>query len=200
MSIKRIGATVVVAGALAFPLAACGSSGAPVVTTVTATTTPTYPTYSSPCPLGDGFDRCMDTRRAERQAADAERPSARASSSSNPAQSKHDDSGLPWWAWTLIVPAGLIGVLVLAYKLAEANDERTISRARARVDELESRPRPVLDYDTWDDEDDDDDGLDEEDMSFLDKVTDPAPSAPAAPAPPASGSLLSSLRQQGGVQ
>ncbi|OHU35726.1 hypothetical protein BKG80_23530 [Mycobacteroides chelonae] len=198
MSIKRIGATVAVASALAFPLAACGSSSAPVMTTVTATTTPTYPTYSSPCPLGDGFDRCMDTRRAERQAADAERPSARASSSSNPAQSKHDDSGLPWWAWTLIVPTGLIVLAVLGFKLMEANDERAISRAQARVAELDARPRPVVDYDDY--EDDEDDELDElpaEDMAFLHRVTDPAP-APAQPAPPASGGLLSSLRQQGG--
>lgn len=188
MSIKRIGAVTVVAGAVMFPLAACGSSTpAPVVT---VTSTPTL----APCPpVNDpGWERCVDDHRAQRDAAAKQQAPA--------TSAKSTSSGLPWWAWTLIVPAGLIGVLVLAYKLAEANDDRTISRARARVDELESRPRPVLDYDTWDDEDDDDDGLDEEDMSFLDKVTDPAPSAPAAPAPPASGSLLSSLRQQGGVQ
>lgn len=190
MILKRIGAAAAVAVGVTFPLAACGSSPAPSVTTVT---TPTYPTYSSPCPLGDGFDRCIDTRRAERQAADAARPSARPSS--NPAQSKHDGGGLPWWSWLLIVPGGLVGLLVLGFKVMEWNDDRTISRANARVAELESRPRAVLDYDTWDDEEDEDD-LDEEDIEFLRKATEPAPSAPAQPAPPAAGNLLSSLRQQ----
>ncbi|SHO82633.1 hypothetical protein [Mycobacteroides abscessus] len=196
MEFKRIGAALAVAVGVAFPLAACGSRPAPSVTTVT---TPTYPTYSSPCPLGDGFDRCIDTRRAERQAADAARPSARPSS--NPAQSKHDGGGLPWWAWALILPGGAIGLLVLGFKALAWNDERTISRAQTRVAELESRPRPVVDYDDYEDDDDDyedddeDDELDEEDMSFLHRVTDPAP-APAPSAPPAAGNLLSSLRQQ----
>lgn len=192
MIIKRFGATAAVAIGVSLPLAACGSSPAPTVTTVTATT-PAYPTYSSPCPLGDGFDSCMDTRRAERQAADAARPSARVSS--NPAQSKHDGGGLPWWSWLLIVPAGLALFAFLAIKLMEANDERTISRAQARVDELDARSRPVVDYDDYEDDDED-----EEDMDFLHRVTDPTPSAPAAPVQPAAGNLLSSLRQQGGVQ
>ncbi|OHU18445.1 hypothetical protein BKG74_18300 [Mycobacteroides chelonae] len=195
MSAKRITAVVMVAGALVFPLAACGSSTPAPVVTVTATTTPAYPTYSSPCPLGDGFDSCMDTRRAERQAADAARPSARASS--NPAQSKHD-GGLPWWSWLLIVPVGLVAVGVLAIKVMERNDERTISHANARVAELESRPRPIVDYDDYED-DDELDELPEGDMEFLRKATDPA-TAPATPAPPAAGNLLSALRQQGGVQ
>lgn len=197
MSAKRITAAVIVASALTLPLAACGNS-TPPVPTVTATT-PTYPTYSSPCPLGDGFDRCMDTRRAERQAADAARSSARASS--NPAQPKHDGGGLPWWAWALIVPASLVGLAFLAIKLMEANDERTIARANARVAELDARPRPVVDYDDYEDDDEDDelDELPEDDMDFLHRVTDPAPSAPAPSTPPASGgNLLSSLRQQGG--
>lgn len=194
MILKRIGATAAVAVGVTFPLAACGSSPAPVVTTVTATT-PTYPTYSSPCPLGDGFDRCIDTRRAERQAADAARPSARPSS--NPAQSKHDGGGLPWWSWLLIVPAAGIGVLAFGFKVMEWNDERTVRRAEARVDELDARPRPVVDYDDYED-DDEDDELGAEDMDFLHRATDPTPSAPAQPVQPASGGLLSSLRQQGG--
>ncbi|RIT59368.1 hypothetical protein D2E95_09255 [Mycobacteroides abscessus] len=192
MNAKMIGAAVAVAAGVTFPLAACGSSPTPTVTTVTAT--PAYPTYSSPCPLGDGFDKCMDTRRAERQAA-AARPSARPSSSSNPAQPKHDDGGIPWWAWMLIVPAGLAVLAFLGFKLMEANDERTVARANARVAELDARPRPVVDYDDYED----DDELDEDDMTFLQRVTDPAP-APAAPAPPAGGGLLSSLRNQGGAQ
>lgn len=197
MELKRIGASLAIATLVSLPLAACGSAAAPVVTTVT-TTTPTYPTYSSPCPLGDGFDRCMDTRRAERQAADAARSSARASS--NPAQSKHDDGGLPWWAWLLIVPVGLVAMGALAIKLMEANDERTIARANARVDELDARHRTRFGDDD-DDEDvedypDDDDELDEEDMAFLRKATEPV-AAPVTPAPPAGGGLLSSLRQQG---
>ncbi|SIG37542.1 Uncharacterised protein [Mycobacteroides abscessus subsp. abscessus] len=198
MILKRIGAAAAVAVGVAFPLAACGSSPEPSVTTVTATT-PTYPTYSSPCPLGDGFDRCIDTRRAERQAADAARPSARPSS--NPAQSKHDGGGLPWWSWLLIVPAAGIGLLVLGFKALAWNDERTISRAQARVAELDARPRPVVDYDDYEDDDDDeeDDELPAEDMDFLRRATDPTPSAPVPSAPPETGNLLSSLRQQGGA-
>ncbi|MDO3013221.1 hypothetical protein P5V34_04370 [Mycobacteroides abscessus subsp. abscessus] len=203
MGAKRITAAVMVAVGVALPLVACGSGSTPVVTTVTATTTPTYPTYSSPCPLGDGFDRCMDTRRAERQAADAARSSARASSSSNPAQSKHDDGGLPWWSWLLIVPAGLGLLAFLAIKVMEWNDERRVAKAWAKVDELDARvarrATRVLDYDDYEDDDELDDEADElpaEDMDFLHRVTDPAP-APVQPAAPAGG-LLSSLRQQGG--
>lgn len=185
MNFKRIGAVTVVAVGVALPLAACGSSSTPVVTTVT--TTPTL----APCPpVGDpAWERCFDDHRAQRDAAKQQQqvPTAQPKS-----------SGLPGWIWFLIVPAGLIGVLILVYKLAEANDDRTISRAKARVAELDARPRPVVDYDEWmDDEDDEDDELDKDDMDFLHRVTDPAP-APAQPAPPASGSLLSSLRNQGG--
>ncbi|CPX22459.1 Uncharacterised protein [Mycobacteroides abscessus] len=179
MEFKRIGASLATAALVAFPLAACGSS-TPVVTTVTAT-----PTALTPCPpVNDpSWEKCFDDHRAQRErdaAAKQQQPSA----------PKPTNSGLPWWAWTLIVPAGLIGVLVLAYKLSEANDERTISRAQARVAELDARPRPVLDYDDFEDEYDE---LPEDDMAFLHRVTDPAPSAPAA------GNLLSSLRQQGGA-
>lgn len=198
MSTKRITAAVMVAVGVALPLVACGSGSTPVVTTVTAT--PAYPTYSSPCPLGDGFDKCMDTRRAERQAADAARPSARPSSSSNPAQPKHDDGGLPWWAWLLIVPAGLISALILGIKLMEWNDERTVARAWQKVDALDTRHRARFgddDVEDYPDDDDDDDELPEEDMDFLHRVTDPSP-APAPSASPASGGLLSSLRNQGG--
>lgn len=199
MKLKAFSVAAGVAVGVAFPLVACGSSPAPTVTTVTATT-PTYPTYSSPCPLGDGFDRCIDTRRAERQAADAARPSARPSS--NPAQSKHDGGGLPWWSWLLIVPGGLVALLVLGFKVMEWNDDRTIARAEARVDELDARAARrasrVLDYDDFEDDDENDD-LGEEDVAFLHRVTDPAPSAPAAPVQPAAGNLLSSLRQ-GGAQ
>ncbi|WP_100467616.1 hypothetical protein [Mycobacteroides abscessus] len=185
MNAKMIGAAVAVAGALVFPLAACGSSSAPTVTTVTATPT------LAPCPpVGDpAWERCFDDHRAQRDAA------AKQQQQVPTAQPK--SSGLPGWTWFLIVPVGLIGVLILVYKLAEANDDRTISRAQARVAELDARPRPVVDYDEWVNDEDEDDELDEEDMSFLHRVTAPAP-APAPSAPPAGGSLLSSLRQQGG--
>lgn len=187
MNAKMIGAAVAVAGALVFPLAACGSSSAPTVTTVTAT-----PTLAlAPCPpVGDpAWERCFDDHRAQRDAA------AKQQQQVPTAQPK--SSGLPGWTWFLVVPAGLIGVLILVYKLAEANDDRTISRANARVAELDARPRPVVDYDNYEDDDEDDDELPEEDIDFLRKATDPSP-APAQPAPPAGGSLLSSLRQQGG--
>lgn len=192
MTIRRIGAAVVVAALVSFPLVACGSGVAPTVTTVTATPT----TSLAPCPpVGDpAWEKCFDAHHAQRErdaAAAKQQPSAPAKSTS---------SGLPWWSWLLIVPAALVAVGVLGIKVMERNDERTISRAQARVDELESRPRPVLDYDEWmDDQDEELDELPEEDMDFLHKVTDPVP-APAAPAPPAAGNLLSSLRNQGGAQ
>ncbi|MBV6362760.1 hypothetical protein HZD78_22705 [Mycobacteroides chelonae] len=192
MELKRIGAAVMLAVGVALPLAACGSSSAPTVTTVTATTT-----ALAPCPpVGDpAWERCFDDHRAQR-----ERDAAKQTPAAAPAKST--SSGLPWWSWLLIVPVGLVAVGVLGIKLAEANDERTISRAQARVAELDARHRPVVDYDDYDDyeDDDEDDELDEDDMDFLHKVTDPAPSSPAQPASPAAGNLLSSLRQQGGAQ
>lgn len=191
MEFKRIGASLATAALVAFPLAACGSS-TPVVTTVTAT-----PTALTPCPpVNDpGWERCFDDHRAQRDAAAKQPPTA------TPAP--HQNSGLPWWSWLLIVPAALVGALIAGVKLMEWNDDRTIARAEARVDELDARAARrasrVLDYDDYED-DDEDDELGEEDMSFLDRVTDPTPSAPAAPVQPAAGNLLSSLRQQGGVQ
>ncbi|MBV0918216.1 hypothetical protein KC238_13245 [Mycobacteroides chelonae] len=190
MNFKQIGAAVAVASALILPLAACGNSNTPVVTTVTATTT------LAPCPpVGDpAWEKCFDAHRAQRE------HDAAAAKQQTSAPAKSTSSGLPWWAWTLIVPLGLVALLVLGIKLAEANDERTISHANARVAELDARPRPIVDYDDYED-DDEADELDEADMSFLQRATDPAPSAPAAPVPPASGgNLLSSLRQQRGVQ
>lgn len=191
MEIKRIGAAAATAALVSLPLAACGNSPTPTVTTVTATPT----TSLAPCPpVGDPtWERCFDDHRAQR-----ERDAAAAKQQSS-APAKSTSSGFPWWAWALIVPGGAIGLLVLGFKALERNDERTIARANARVAELDARPRPVLDYDDYED-DDELDELDEDDMAFLRKATDPAPSGPAPSAPPAAGSLLSSLRQQGGVQ
>lgn len=195
MSIKRIGAVTVVAGALALPLAACGSSTpAPVVTTVTATPSTTmHPALQK---IQDDADRRWSESHPG-QDVNAHRAAERAAAQ----QPKSKSSGLPWWSWVLIVPTALVVVGVLAIKLMEANDERTIARANARVDELDARHRTrVLDYDEWMDEDDDElDELPEDDMEFLHRATDPAP-APVAPAPPAAGNLLSSLRNQGGAQ
>ncbi|SII09513.1 Uncharacterised protein [Mycobacteroides abscessus subsp. abscessus] len=191
MNAKMIGASLATAALVAFPLAACGSSPAPVVTTVTATPS------LAPCPpVNDpGWERCFDDHRAQRDAAAKQPPTA------TPAP--HQNSGLPWWAWTLIVPAGLVALLVLGFKSMEWNDERTVRRAEARVDELDARAEArrtrVLDYDTWDD-DDELDELPEDDIDFLHRVTDPTPSAPVPSAGGADGGLLSSLRQQGGVQ
>lgn len=186
MSIKRIGAAVVVAGALAFPLAACGSS------------TPTAPVTATAAPecekwTAENWTRCADQRsddlRNHRITPGAEGAAA--------PQPKHQHSGLPWWSWLLIVPAGLIGLLILGIKLSELNDEQRVRRAEAKVAELEARypDRFGDDDDVEDYPEDDDDELDDEDMSFLQKATDPV-HAPAQPAPPASGGLLSSLRQQ----
>ncbi|SKO40720.1 hypothetical protein [Mycobacteroides abscessus] len=190
MNAKMIGASLATAALVAFPLAACGSSPAPVVTTVTATPS------LAPCPpVNDpGWERCFDDHRAQRDAAAKQPPTA------TPAP--HQNSGLPWWSWLLIVPAALVGALIAGVKLMEWNDDRNVARAEARVDELDARAARrasrVLDYDEWDDEEDAEDELPEEDVAFLHRVTDPAPSAPVPSAPPASGGLLSSLRQQGG--
>lgn len=190
MNAKMIGASLATATLVMFPLAACGSAAAPVVTTVTATTT-----ALAPCPpVNDpSWERCFDDHRAQRQ-----RDAATAKPS---APAKSPSSGLPWWAWALILPGGVVPLLVLGFKVMERNDERTIARANACVDELDARAARratrVLDYDDY--EDDDDEELDEDDMDFLRKATDPAP-VPVQPAPPAGGGLLSSLRQQGGVQ
>lgn len=186
MNLKRTGVAAVAAGFVVFPLAACGSSSAPTVTTVTAT----------PTTLSPGFQKSYcDINSATKDA--CAKHDADVLRRQTTAQQQAESSGLPWWVWALIVPGGLVGLCVLGFKAMEWNDERTISRAQARVAELESRPRPVLDYDDYED-DDEDDELDEADMDFLHRATDPAP-APAQPAPPAGGGLLSSLRQQGGA-
>lgn len=188
MNVKMISAAVAVAGALVFPLAACASSTppAPVATTSIKPLSPDF--RKSYCGINSS------TRTAcEQQDALVEQQQYAA------AHPKPKDDGLPWWAWLLIVPVGLVAALVLAIKLMEANDERRVAKAWAKVDELDARHRTRFgdnDYEEGD-EDDELDELPEEDMDFLHKATDPAP-APAAPAPPASGgNLLSSLRQQG---
>lgn len=185
MSIKTFGAAVATAALVFLPLAACGNS-TPVVTTVTATPSTTmHPALQK---IQDDADRRWSESHPG-QDVNAHRAAAQQSKS----------SGLPWWAWALIVPAGLVAALVLGFKLMEANDERRVARAWARVDELEARFGDDDDDDDVEDYPDEDDELDEDDMDFLHRVTDPAP-APAAPAPPAGGSLLSSLRQQGSAQ
>lgn len=193
MSIKRIGAVTVVAGALVFPLAACGSS-TPVVTTVTATPSTTmHPALQK---IEDDADRRWSESHPG-QDVNAHRAAERAAAQ----QPKSKSSGLPWWSWLLIVPSAGIGLLVLWVKLSEMNDERRVAKAWQKVDELDARAARratrVLDYDDYEDDDElDDDKLDEADMSFLQRATHPAPSAPAAPVPPAAGNLLSALRQQ----
>ncbi|MBN7483719.1 hypothetical protein [Mycobacteroides abscessus] len=199
MSIKTFSVAAVAAGFVMFPLAACGS-GTPVATTVTATPTTAATTSSSSCTISSGYENWESCWKAEQRQhpTTTARPTAAA-----PAHAK--SSGLPWWAWLLIVPVGLAALFVLGIKLSEMNDERRVARAWQKVDELDARAARratrVLDYDDYEDDDElDDDELDEEgDMDFLHRVTDPAP-APAAPAPPAGGNLLSSLRQQGGAQ
>ncbi|SHU55540.1 putative lipoprotein [Mycobacteroides abscessus subsp. abscessus] len=187
MNLKRTGVAAATAALVMFPLAACGSANAPVVTTVTAT----------PTTLSPGFQKSYcDINSATKDA--CAKHDADVLRRQTTAQQQSKSSGLPWWSWLLIVPAGLVAALVIGLKALEWNDDRTIARAEARVDELDARPRPVVDYDDYEN-DDEDDELGEEDMSFLDRVTDPTPSAPAAPVQPAAGNLLSSLRQ-GGAQ
>ncbi|MBV0917234.1 hypothetical protein KC238_08185 [Mycobacteroides chelonae] len=193
MTIKRIGAVTVVAVGVAFPLAACGSSTppAPVATTSIKPLSPDF--RKSYCGINSS------TRTAcEQQDALVEQQQYAA------AHPKPKDDGLPWWAWLLIVPAALVALAVLGFKLSELNDERRVAKAWAKVDELDARAARRAtrfgDDDYEEDEDDEDDELDEADMAFLHRVTDSAP-APVHPAPPAAGgSLLSSLRNQGGAQ
>lgn len=184
MNFKRIGAAVVVAGALAFPLAACGSSAPPAPTATAAPTTLSSGFHDSYCNINSS------TRKAcEQHDTEAAKP---------PAPAHPASSGLPWWSWLLIVPAGLIAALVIGLKLLEWSDERTISRAQARVAELDARPRSVQDYDDWAEDDEEDYPYEDElDDGFeYPTATDPVP-APAPSTPPAGGgSLLSSLRQQ----
>ncbi|MBN7524321.1 hypothetical protein I3U46_08380 [Mycobacteroides abscessus subsp. massiliense] len=195
MSINRFGAALAVAGALAFPLAACGSGSSTPAPTVTVT--------SAPPTLSPGFrDSYCNINSATREACrQSDSTAAKRAATAQAPRSQH--GGIPWWAWALIVPGGLVGLCVLGFKALEWSDERTISRANDRVDELDARAAArasrVLDYDEWDDEEDDedDDELPAEDMDFLHRVTEPTPSAPIQPAPAASGgNLLSSLRQQ----
>lgn len=189
MNAKMIGASLATATLVIFPLAACGNSTppAPVTTTSLKPLSPDF--QKSYCGINSS------TKTACEQHATAAQQQQYAAAHPTP-----KSSGLPWWAWALIVPAALVAVGVIGIKLAEANDERTIARANARVDELDARPRPIVDYDDYED-DDEDDELDEADMEFLRKATDPAPSASVQPAPPAGGGhLLSSLRNQGGAQ
>lgn len=203
MEIKRIGAVTALAGFVMFPLAACGSSTAPTAptaTTVTAMATAPSSTSSSSCTISNGYANWESCWKAEQRQHPTTTPAATPTAAPAPA---HQNGGLPWWAWVLIVPVVLIALAVLGFKLAEANDERRVARAWAKVDELDARHRARFGDDADDDDvedyPDEDDELDEEDMDFLHKVTDPVP-APAPSAPLASGNLLSSLRNQGGAQ
>lgn len=195
MNVKMIGASLATATLVMFPLAACGNS-TPTATTVTATpsTTTMHPALQK---IEDDADRRWSESHPG-QDVRVHRAAERAAAQ----QPKSKSSGLPWWAWLLIVPVGLVAMGVLGIKLMEANDERRVAKAWAKVDELDARAARratrVLDYDDYeDDEDDELDELPEDDMDFLHRVTDPSP-APAPSASPASGGLLSSLRNQGG--
>lgn len=109
MRIKTISAAVGVAAVLALPLAACGSSTPPAVT-VTATPT----TYSSaPCPpiTDPGWEACVDANRA-RRSAESSRVSSASAVAAAQAQ-RHQPSGIPAWAWFLIVPGLVILALVV---------------------------------------------------------------------------------------
>lgn len=190
MKIKQIGAVTVVAVGVALPLTACGSSTppAPVATTSIKPLSPDF--RKSYCGINSS------TRTAcEQQDALVEQQQYAA------AHPKPKDDGLPWWAWLLIVPVGLVAALVLAIKLMEANDERRVAKAWAKVDELDARHRTRFgdNDDVEDYPDAEDDELDEDESFEYPAATDPAP-APVAPAPPAAGNLLSSLRNRGGAQ
>ncbi|SKU64789.1 Uncharacterised protein [Mycobacteroides abscessus subsp. massiliense] len=188
MSIKRIGATLAVAGALALPLAACGSTPAPTVITVTPTT-PMHPALQK---IQDDADRRWSESHPG-QDVNAHRAAERAAAQ----QPKSKSSGLPWWAWILIVPVGLVAALLLAAKVWDGLADRDIERASARLAELEARyPDRDDDDDVEDypeDYDDELDGEDEYPRAAVESVQAPAP------VPPAAGNLLSSLRQQGGA-
>lgn len=182
MRIKTIGAAVGVSAVLAaVPLAACGSTTpTPTVITVTSTT-PMHPSLQK---IQDDADQRWSAahpgqdvrvhRALEEQA------------KSHPAQSK---SGLPWWAWVLIIPAGLVSLGWLGFKMLDWD----VERKQAHLDALRARHAEL------DDDDDDDD--EPEVISYPAITSTPVPepipypeSTPSEPTPPApSGSLMDRL-------
>ncbi|RIU33915.1 hypothetical protein [Mycobacteroides abscessus] len=189
MNVKHIGAAVGVTAVLALPLAACGSTPPPAVT-VTAASTTTY--SSAPCPLitDPGWEACVDSHRAQRSAESSRSASASASASAAQAQ-RHQSSGIPAWAWFLIVPGLVILVLIVitiggAFWEANETPRHAVRRDGAVWDELR-RIEAVID-------DDDDD--EPESLLTYPAIPTPhapevvpypeSPSAPVAPAPSAS--------------
>lgn len=103
-------------------------------------------------------------------------------------------SNHPTPTWALIAAAAGWLVCIGSFAIAMATGYRDGSRLEAHVSSTSS----VEDY--LDDDFEDEDELDDDEEFSYPAVTEPL-SAPAQPAPPAAGgSLLSSLRQQGGVQ
>ncbi|ORA53652.1 hypothetical protein BST24_27095, partial [Mycobacteroides franklinii] len=114
---------IVVAGAVMFPLAACGSSSTPA---------PTVTVTSAPSTLSPGFKDSYCNINSATKAA-CQQSDATAKQRAATAQPAPRDSGLPWWAWLLIVPGGLVGALIAGVKLMEWNDDRASERASARL-------------------------------------------------------------------
>lgn len=198
MNAKMIGAAVGVAAVLALPLAACGSSTPPAVT-VTATPT----TYSSaPCPpiTDPGWEACVDANRARRSAESSRSASASAMAAAQ--AQRHQSSGLPTWAWLLIVPGLVILVLIvitIGGAVWEANEtpRHAVRRDGAVWDEIR-RIEAVIDDEDESENDDEPEPL----LTYPAIPTSPAPepipypepsSASAAPAPSGGSSLMDRL-------
>lgn len=137
MRIKTIGAAVGIASVLTLPLAACSSSP-PAVTTVTAT--PTTTLSLAPCPpvSDSSWNQCYAEHAQARQR-DSEARQQQRQEAALKSQQKQSKGGLPWWSWLLIIPAGLVGLVWIGLKIAEANDAREISNANARVAKWDAR-------------------------------------------------------------
>lgn len=194
MRIKTIGAAVGIASVLTLPLAACSSSP-PAVTTVTAT--PTTTLSLAPCPpvSDSSWNQCYAEHAQARQRDSEARQQQRQEAAALKSQQKQSKGGLPWWSWLLIIPAGLVGLVWIGLKIAEANDAREISNANARVAKWDARLAELRStratYTDNEPEAISYPAITSTPVSEPIPYPEPAPSAPAPPAP--SGSLMDRL-------
>lgn len=198
MNVKTFGAAVGMSAVLALPLAACGSTPPPAVT-VTATPSTAY--SSAPCPpiTDPGWEACVDSHRAQRSAESSRSASASAMAAAQ--AQRHQSSGLPTWAWLLIVPGLVVLALVVITMIGafwESNEtpRHAVRRDSDSGDELRRIEAEIAAAEAMPDDDE------PEPLLTYPSITpvaaepipypEPTPSAPAAPAP-SGGSLMDRL-------